>query len=66
MADHDLNDVRHARAVASAAAHVDAGAAADRAPVVVSARRLTIEEVVAIARRRACVALSDDRQGVNA
>ncbi|MBB5400781.1 HAL/PAL/TAL family ammonia-lyase [Paraburkholderia youngii] len=54
MADHDLNDVRPARVVANAAC------AADRAPIVVGARRLTIEEVVAIARQRACVALSDD------
>ncbi|MEX3895294.1 histidine ammonia-lyase [Paraburkholderia sp. BR10954] len=54
MADHDLNDVRRARVVANAAC------AADCAPVVVGARRLTIEEVVAIARQRACVALSDD------
>ncbi|MFP4895576.1 HAL/PAL/TAL family ammonia-lyase [Paraburkholderia sp. EG304] len=54
MADHDLNDVRSAPVVANAAC------AADCAPVVVGARRLTIEEVVAIARQRACVALSDD------
>ncbi|MEX3811756.1 histidine ammonia-lyase [Paraburkholderia sp. BR13439] len=54
MADHDLNDVRPARVVANAAS------AAGCTPVVVGARRLTIEEVVAIARQRACVALSDD------
>ncbi|MGF6445533.1 HAL/PAL/TAL family ammonia-lyase [Paraburkholderia youngii] len=54
MADHDLNDVRPARVVANAAS------AAGCTPIVVGARRLTIEEVVAIARQRACVALSDD------
>ncbi|MGF6608569.1 histidine ammonia-lyase [Paraburkholderia sp. WSM4175] len=56
MAEHDLNDVRPACGVANA----DVAAHADCTPIVVGARRLTIEEVVAIARRRASVALSDD------
>ncbi|NVH75551.1 aromatic amino acid lyase [Paraburkholderia sp. JPY432] len=54
MADHDPNDVRSARVVANAAC------AAGCTPIVVGSRRLTIEEVVAIARQRASVALSDD------
>ncbi|KXU87895.1 histidine ammonia-lyase [Paraburkholderia monticola] len=54
MAEHDLNDARYAGVVANTAGD------ADLAPVVFGARRLTIDEVVAIARQRACVALSDD------
>ncbi|ADG16332.1 Histidine ammonia-lyase [Paraburkholderia atlantica] len=56
MAEHDLNEVQRARVVANTAAKVEAGCA----PIVVGARRLKIEEVVAIARQRAPVALSDD------
>ena len=53
MAEHDLSEMQDAGVVANDAAC---------APIVFGARRLTIDEVVAIARRRAPVALSDDPQ----
>ncbi|CAB3765492.1 HAL/PAL/TAL family ammonia-lyase [Paraburkholderia humisilvae] len=60
MAEHDLIDGAHTMGEYTTDAHATGATAAPSAPVVVGGRRMTIEEVVAIARHRAPVALNAD------